>query len=79
MAKEGILDELNPDGAPFLFATGEPPSAAAQDDDVYLTVTAATPPEAVSTIDIILSVEYAERAIDQLQAAVAAAKKSNRC
>ncbi|HTR13080.1 MAG TPA: hypothetical protein VMI72_07465 [Roseiarcus sp.] len=72
------MDEVHAEGAPFLFATGAPPSAAAQDDDVYLTVTAATPPEAVSTIDIILSVEYAERAIDQLRVAVVAAKGSDR-
>ena len=49
------------DGAPFFFATHEPPSATAIDDDVYLTVTTAAPgfPGKVETIDIILSLDYA--------------------
>jgi hypothetical protein len=70
----GSLD----DGAPFYFATQEPPSAAAIDDDVYLTVTAATPrfPGQVETIDIILSLDYAMHVVAELSRAVVEAAKS---
>ena len=68
---------MHDDSAPFLFATRRPPLASARDDDIYLTVTAAVPPfPEVSSIDIILSLDYAERAIDQLRQAVAAARKN---
>jgi hypothetical protein len=52
-------------GAPFFFATAEPPTAAAIDDDIYLTVTVAVPefPGKVEAIDIVLSVEYAKAVI----------------
>ncbi len=51
------MSESLEDGAPFFFATQEPPSATAIDDDIYLTVTTAMPafPGHVETIDIILS------------------------
>ena len=64
-------------GAPFFFATGEAPTVSAIDDDVYLTVTAAVPdfPNAVETIDIILSVDYAKTVIAQLSTAVIAARR----
>ena len=66
------------DGAPFFFATQEPPSAAAIDDDVYLTVTAATPrfPGQVETIDIVLSLDYAMHVVAELSRAVVEAAKS---
>jgi hypothetical protein len=35
--------ETQAHGAPFFFATDEPPTAAAIDDDIYLTVTVAVP------------------------------------
>ena len=37
------MSESLEDGAPFFFATQEPPSATAIDDDIYLTVTTAVP------------------------------------
>ncbi len=69
------------DGAPFFFATEQPPTAAAIDDDIYLTVTTAVPdcPGRVESIDIILSVEYAKQAIDQLSTAVIAARRNQAC
>ena len=33
------MSETDEDGAPFFFATQQPPSASAIDDDIYLTVT----------------------------------------
>ena len=65
------------DGAPFFFATEKPPTATAIDDDIYLTVTTAMPdaPGGVESIDIILSVEYARRAIAALSIAVDAARR----
>ena len=65
------------EGAPFFFATERPPTAMAQDDDIFLTVTAAVPtfPDQVEDIDIFLSVEYAQHAIAQLQQAVDLALK----
>jgi hypothetical protein len=66
------------DGAPFFFAGQQPPTAAAIDDDIYLTVTAAVPdfPGAFEAIDIILSVEYAKAVIAQLSTAVIAARRN---
>jgi hypothetical protein len=65
------MDEGIEEGAPFFFATHRPPTAMAQDDDIFLTVTAAVPtfPGQVD-IDIILSIEYAQHAIAQLRQAV---------
>ncbi len=65
------------EGAPFFFAMHEPPTAAAIDDDVYLTVTTAMPgdPGKVETIDIILSVDYAKHVVAELSRAVAQAIK----
>lgn len=63
-------------GAPFFFATERPPTATAVDDDIYLTVTTAVPdcPGRVEAIDIVLSLEYARQAIEQLATAVLAAR-----
>lgn len=65
------------EGAPFFFATQQPPTAIAQDDDIFLTVTATVPtfPGQVEDIDIILSIEYAQHAIVQLRQAVESALK----
>jgi hypothetical protein len=70
-----MMCETREDGAPFFFATREPPSATAIDDDIYLTVTTAMPafPGEVETIDIILSLDYAKHVIAQLSGAVAEA------
>ena len=67
-------------GAPFFFVTGEAPTVAAIDDDIYLTVTAAVPdfPDQVETIDIILSVDYARAVIAQLSTAVIAARRKEK-
>ena len=67
--------------APFCYATDEPPTAAAIDDDIYLTVTAATPgfPGKGEAIDIILSVEYAKAVIAQLSTAVIALRRDKPC
>jgi hypothetical protein len=64
--------ETQAPGAPFFFATDEPPTVAAIDDDIYLTVTTAVPdfPDNVEAIDIVLSVEYAKAVIAQLSTAV---------
>lgn len=64
-------------GAPFYFATRNPPTASALDEDIYLTVTTTAPPypDEPTAIDIILSIEYAKHAIAQLSAAVEAATK----
>jgi hypothetical protein len=76
-----MMRETCEDGAPFFFATREPPSATAIDDDIYLTVTTATPacPGEVETIDIILSLDYAKHVIAQLSGAVAQAAKNEAC
>ena len=73
------MNEIHEDGAPFFFATREPPSATAIDDDIYLTVTTAavpTFPGKVESIDIILSLDYARHVIAQLSGAVATAMKN---
>ena len=75
------MTETQKHGAPFFFATDEPPTAAAIDDDIYLTVTTATPdfPGKVEAIDIILTVEYAKAVIAQLSTAVIASRRSRAC
>ena len=73
--------ETQAHGAPFFFATDEPPTAAAIDDDIYLTVTVAVPdcPSKVEAIDIVLSVEYAKAVIVQLSTAVIASRRYKAC
>ncbi len=73
------MSELSAGGAPFFFATQQPPSATAIDDDVYLSVTTATPACSgrVETLDIILSLDYARHVIAQLSRAVAQATGSD--
>jgi hypothetical protein len=68
-------------GGPFFFATDEPPTAAAIDDDIYLTVTVAVPdcPGKVEAIDIVLSVECAKPIIAQLSTAVIASRRYKAC
>jgi len=72
------MSDVFEEGAPFYFATRQPPSATAMDDDIYLTVTAGVPthPDQVELIDIILSVDFAKHAIAQLSAAVETAMKN---
>lgn len=64
-------------GAPFFFAAREP-TVTSIEDDIYFTVTAASPdcPGRFEEIDIILSVEYAQQAIVQLRAALVAAREN---
>ena len=66
------MSDVFEEGAPFYFATRQPPSATAMDEDSYLTVIAGVPthPDQVELIDIILSVDFAKHAIAQLSAAV---------
>jgi len=66
------MAETQEHGALFFFATDEPPTVAAIDDDIYLTVTTAVPdfPDKVEAIDIVLQVEYAKAVIAQLSTAV---------
>jgi hypothetical protein len=68
-------------GAPFFFATDEPPTAAAIDDDIYLAVTTAVPefPGKVEAIDIILTVEYAKAIIAQLSTVLIASRRDKAC
>ncbi len=72
------MTEAHEIGAPFFFAAKQPPTAAAIDDDIYLTVTTAVPdcPGKAEAIDIILSVEYAQAIIAQLSTAVIAARRN---
>ncbi len=72
------MTETQETGAPFFFATDEPPTAAAIDDDIYLTVTAAVPdfPGKVEAIDIILSIDFAKAVIAQLSTAVIAVRRN---
>ena len=71
------MTETQEPAAPFFFAA-EPPTAAAIDDDIYLTVPAEVPdfPGRVEAIDIVLSVEHAIAVIAQLSTAVIAARHS---
>jgi hypothetical protein len=73
------MTQMIEDGAPFFFATEQPPTAAAIDDDIYLTLTAAVPdlPGKLETIDIILSLDYAKAVIAQLSTAVVAAGRND--
>jgi hypothetical protein len=56
------MREKQEDGGPFLFASQRPPTANAIDEDIYLTVTASDPcfPGQTETVDIILSIDYAQ-------------------
>ena len=73
--------ETQAHGAPFFLATDEPPTAAAIDDDIYLTVTVAVPDcrGKVEAIDIVPSVEYARPVIVQLSTAVIASRRYKAC
>jgi hypothetical protein len=77
--EEETMTETLEDGAPFFFATQQPPTATAIDEDIYLTVTAEVPtfPGQVETIDIILSVDFARHVIAQLSGAVARATRND--
>ncbi len=73
------MSEVPERGSPLIFATRQPPSATAIDEDIYLTVTAAdfSSPGEVESVDIILSVEYARCVIAQLADAVSAATNND--
>jgi hypothetical protein len=64
----------------FLIAR-RPPSAVAQDEDIYLTLAVAAPtlPDEVETIDIYLTVDFARQMIRQLSAAVDVAASEGVC
>jgi hypothetical protein len=72
------MGHLNQDGAPFYFATDQPSTAAAMDEDIYITVTAGVPthPDRVESIDIILSIDFAKHLLDQLGEAVVVPSKN---
>ena len=72
------MNETRGDGAPFFFATEQPPSVTAIDEDVYVTITAVHPlfPGEVETVDIILSAGAAAQLIAALSGAVSAAAKN---
>ena len=74
------MSDRDKDGAPFYFAMRRPPTAAAIDEDIYLTVTAGIPtdPRAVESIDIILSISFAVHVIAELTHAVEAALRNDR-
>jgi len=73
------MSEVGQEGRPFYFATQRPPSATAQDDDIYLTITAAAPPSLghVETIDVTLSIDFAKHVIAQLHEDVELATKDD--
>ena len=65
------------DSAAIVLATREPPTAAALDDDVYLTLPILAPEGAEpASVDVFLTVEFAQRTIAELQRAVEAATRS---
>ncbi len=71
------MSETFEDGAPFFFATRQPPSAAAIDEDIYRTDRQPADPDQMEMIDIILSIDYyARRVIEQLSAAVDTAMRN---
>ena len=74
------MSDRDKDGAPFYFAMRRPPTAAAIDEDIYLTVTAGIPtdPCGVELIDIILSISFAVHVIAELTHAVEAALRNDR-
>ena len=74
------MSDRDKDGAPFYFAMRRPPTAAAIDEDIYLTVTAGIPtdPRGVELIDIILSISFAVHVIAELTHAVEAALRNDR-
>lgn len=62
-------------GAPFYFATQQPPTATAIDEDIYLAVTTRVPDVSgkVEVIDIILSIDFAKAVVLELSSAIVAA------
>jgi hypothetical protein len=72
---EELMTETHEHGAPFFFATGKPPTVAAIDDDICLTVKTAVLNflGKAEQIDIAVSVEYAKAVISRLSTAVIAA------
>jgi hypothetical protein len=56
------MRDLNQGGTPFYFAMEQPPTAAAMDEDIYVTVTAGVPshPGQVESIDIMISIDFAK-------------------
>jgi hypothetical protein len=72
------MAETRGDGAPFFFASEQPPSAIAIDEDIYLTISATHPlfPGEVETVGIFLSTDTAEHLIEALSGGVSNAAKN---
>ena len=66
------------EGGPFFFASEQPPTATAIDEDVYVTIAAVHPqfPGKVETIEIILSTDTAAQLIAALNGAVTVAAEN---
>ncbi len=71
------MNEIDLRTSPVYVVTRRPPSAVAQDEDIYLSVPVAAPslPDQVETIEIFLSIDFANRMIAQLVEAVQVATK----
>ncbi len=65
------MSDLNQDGAPFFFATQQPPTAAAIDEDIYLTVTAGVPTHP-DQVDLIAAVPRGQSIVIRLPARASA-------
>ena len=72
------MSEARGDGGPFFFATEQPPSVTAIDEDIYVTIRAVHPlfPGEVETVDIILSSDIAAQLVAALNGAVSVAAKN---
>jgi hypothetical protein len=65
------------DHGPIVLMTRDAPTAAALDDDIFLTLPVAGPSAGqVESVDVFLTVDFARAMIAELQAAIEAATKA---
>jgi hypothetical protein len=71
------MSQIDPCAPHMFLIARRPPSAVAQDEDIYLTLAVAAPtlPDEMETIDIYLTVDFARQMIRQLSAAVDVSKR----
>jgi len=75
------MNATHRENTPVVLVTRGMSSAAAQDEDIYLTLPIAAPslPDQVQMVDVFLSVELAKHMITQLSEAVEVAVKRDVC
>ena len=75
------MSQIDPCAPHMFLIASRPPSAVAQDEDIYLTLAVAAPtlPDEVETIDIYLTADFARQMIRQLSAAVDVAASEGVC